>query len=370
MKKFLLILSVFWLFLALPVSAITIDFFFSPTCPHCAEEEEWLEGLSDDIEINRYSVFEEKNVNLLKDYYNNYGVPSSQRGLVPATFIDDQYFVGFNQEVKASMEKYISTGEYEFISGGTTGIDEEGNVNLPLIGMVNVNDFSLPVLAVLLGTLDGFNVCSLGALILILGLVLALKSRRKIFLFGGIFILTTAITYGVLIIIWYQIFSLFVPYLGAMKILIGLLGIGGSLYFFHQFWKFKKYGPNCDATAGNTWIDRATRKLQKLFSDSRNVILLALGVLLFSFIVAVLEFPCSAVIPVAFAGILSQAGLSSAGYLSYITLFILFYMLDEIIVFLVAFFTMKIWFSSSKVTTWVVFAEAVILLVLGVYYLL
>jgi len=44
-------------------------------------------------------------------------------------------------------------------------------------------------------------------------------------------------------------------------------------------------------------------------------------------------------------------------------------MLDEIIVFLIAFFTMKIWLASSKIVVWITLLEAIILLALGFYYL-
>ena len=97
--------------------------------------------------------------------------------------------------------------------------------------------------------------------------------------------------------------------------------------------------------------------------------MLLAGIFLFAAIVTIIEFPCSAVVPVAFAGILAQAGLSSFQYLLYILLFMLFYMLDEIIVFLIAFFSMKIWLASSKAVTWITLAESIILFVLGFYYL-
>jgi hypothetical protein len=47
----------------------------------------------------------------------------------------------------------------------------------------------------------------------------------------------------------------------------------------------------------------------------------------------VVDFPYSAVLPILFAGILSQAHLSFFLYLIYIGIFLLFYLMDEIIVF-------------------------------------
>jgi len=246
---------------------------------------------------------------------------------------------------------------------------QEDQVTLPLVGKIDLKAYSLPVLAVVLGVLDGFNVCSLGALVLILGLVLAIGSRKKTLLFGSIFILTTAFVYGLLIFIWYQIFSFLIPYIRIMQILIGLLGIGGAIYFFKQFLKFRKYGPACEITPGKGIMSKFSLKFQDSLKNSRNIILLLVTVLLFAALITIVEFPCSAVVPLAFAGILAESGLSTASYLFYIILFILFYMLDEIIVFLIAFFTMKIWLASNKALTWITLLEAIILFSLGIYYL-
>jgi len=154
-----------------------------------------------------------------------------------------------------------------------------------------------------------------------------------------------------------------------MQILIGLLGIGGGIYFFKEFIKFKKYGPACKITAGKGIMAKFSSKFQNSLKNSANIVLLLGSILLFAGIITIIEFPCSAVVPVAFAGVLAQSGLSTFSYLSYIALFLVFYMLDEIIVFLVAFFTMKIWFASSKAVTWIMLAEAIILFALGIYYI-
>ena len=376
MKKVIyVVLSLFFLFSASNVLAqeAKIDFFFSPTCPHCIKEQGFLDELEEkypDIVVNRYSVTEKDNVNLLKEYYEKYDVSPTYYGMVPITFTDSQYFVGFNDKIAEDIEGCVlKCKEGETSSGEFSVVDLDGNIDVPLIGSINIKKFSLPVLAIILGALDGFNVCSLGALVLILGLVLAIKSRKKTLLFGGIFILTTAIVYGLLIVIWYQIFSFFTSYMRLMQILIGLLGIGGGIYFFKEFLKFRKYGPTCEVASSNGIVARFTSKFRDSLKNSTNTLLLLGGVFLFAGIITIIEFPCSAVIPVAFAGVLAQSGLSTFQYLLYIAIFLLFYMLDEIIVFLIAFFTMKLWLASSKITTWITLLEAIILFVLGIYYL-
>jgi thiol-disulfide isomerase/thioredoxin len=354
-------------------SIIEINFFFSPTCPHCAEEEKFLDKLEEkysEITINRYSVFEKSNLDLLKGFYEKYEVSREYQGMVPITFTNNKYFVGFNEKIGKDIEGCILECKQGAVSKNNVSIiDLEGNISIPFLGEINIRKYSLPVLAFLLGVLDGFNVCSLGALVLILGLVLALGSRKKTLLFGGIFILTTAVVYGLLIFIWYQIFSYLVPYMKIMKAIIGLLGIGGAIYFFKQFLDFRKYGPTCGITPGQGIMAKFSAKFQNSLKNSANILILLGIVFLFAAIITIIEFPCSAVVPVAFAGILAQSNLSTVSYFFLIVFYLFFYLLDEIIVFLIAFFTMKIWLASSKAVTWITLLEAIILFSLGTYYL-
>ena len=154
-----------------------------------------------------------------------------------------------------------------------------------------------------------------------------------------------------------------------MEILIGLLAIAGGIYFFKEFLKFRKRGPTCEISAGKGIMAKFSSRFQQSIKESGSIILLLGSVLLFAGIITIVEFPCSAAVPVVFAGVLAQSGLSTLQYLLYIAIFLVFYMLDEIIVFLIAFFTMKIWLASSKIVVWITLLEAIILLALGFYYL-
>ena len=375
MKKlvFLIFILVFSAFGFVSAQEKEMSFFFSQTCPHCVKESVFLDELEKkypDIVIKRYLISVKSNVDLLLEYYREYNVASEFHGMVPVTFVNGKYFVGFNEEKKVEIEECILISEQCDLEDSLGGEEIERKVSLPILGEIDMDDYSLPVLAVVLGALDGFNVCSLGVLILILGLVLALKSRKKVLIFGGLFIITASIVYGLLIVLWYQIFSFFIPYLKVMEIIIGLLAIGGGAYFFSQFIKYRKYGPTCDIASGKNIISKFSSRFKKSIQESGNMFLLITSVLLFAVIITIVEFPCSAAVPVIFAGVLANANLSTFSYLFYIALFILFYMLDEIIVFLIAFFTMTVWLSSSKTIIWITLIEAIILFALGFYYLL
>ena len=372
--KILFFLSLVFLAIPFLVTAeekVNILFFESSTCPHCADESKFLDDLEKkypSLEVSRHFIHVTESQELLKELVKEYGI-EKYLGIVPLTFVGNESFVGFDDPKgvgKQIEDSYLR--QLENVKPNPT--PEQNLVQLPFVGSINPAKYSLPVLAIILGFLDGFNVCSLGALVMILGLVLVLKSRKKIILFGSTFIVTTAVIYGLLIVLWFKLFSFFSSYLTLMTALIGLIGIGGSIYFFKEFYRFKKYGPTCEISTNNSIISRSTEKVRLIFQNPKSLWALVLSIFIFAGIVTIIEFPCSAAIPVVFAGILSDAGLSGFSYILYISLFIFFYMLDELIVFLIATYKMHLWLTSPKFTIWITFIEAVVLGILGLYYLL
>jgi len=362
---------------------IEINFFYSATCPHCAKEKVFLEELEEkypQIEVKKLGLFERKNVELLKGFYRDYKVPSEIQGYVPITFIEERYFFGFSEEIGNDIENYI----LELIGGMHALFEPEDQVEietpteeiatileekirLPILGEIDVSKFSLPIIAVILGFFDGFNVCSLGSLVLILGLVLALRSKVKTLILGGVFILITGIVYGILIFLWHKIFVVFSPYLRKMEIAIGILAILGSIYFLKEFLKFRKGKPVCEFGGIS---EKLSTRVQRVFKERKGVLALILAVSFFAATVTAIEFPCSAVLPVLFAGILTEAHLSFLSALLYISIFIIFYLLDEIIVFLISVFTMKLWITSPKFMLFLNLTASLILFCLGTYYLI
>jgi thiol-disulfide isomerase/thioredoxin len=374
-KFFFIFLLVSGLVFSAPVfaqteSKVEINFFYSETCPHCKAEQAFLDtmqGEYPEITINRYLSSDSENRKLMIDLLIKHSA-EKYTGLVPLTFIGEEFFLGFDsadgvgEEIEASIQRQLANIEPK-------PVEDKNKVKLPIIGEVDLTKYSLFGQAFVLGFFDGFNVCSLGALILILGLVLILRSRMKILLFGGAYILTTAIIYGLLIVLWYKLFYYLGPVLNIMNVLVGVLGILGAVYFFRQFLKFKKYGPTCDTAQNSNIVSKFSQKIQNTFRETGGIWGIIISIFIFAAIITIVEFPCSAVIPVLFAGILAKAQLSALTYLFYIAFYIFFYMLDEIIVFLIAVFTMNIKIASGKSMVWLSLIEAIVLFGLGIYYL-
>jgi hypothetical protein len=234
---------------------------------------------------------------------------------------------------------------------------------------INVSDFSLIFLTFLLGSIDGLNVCSIGALLVILSLVMVFDSKRKIFIFGGIFILTTILVYGTLVFAWGQLFQALVGHLEILRILVGLSALAGGIFFFRQFLRFYRFGPTCDSS-GSLVAGKAMQRVQNALSTPGTGMFAILGsIAIFAFIITIVELPCSIGIPLAFTGILVESNLSLLAYSFYIGLYLFFYMLIEIIIFTGAVLTKKIWFAGARTITWVTFAGAAVLFYIAIHYL-
>jgi len=350
---------------------LEINFFYSQACSHCLAEKKFLDSIEkkySEILINRYLVSDSNSKKLLADLLTKHDA-QTYAGIVPITFVGEDLILGFDnvsgigKRIEQSIERQLKDSE-------PAPEKDKNKVSLPIIGEIDLTKYSLPAQAVVLGFFDGFNVCSLGALVLILGLVLILRSRMKILIFGGAYILTTAVVYGILIILWYQLFYYLAPVLKVMNVFVGILGIVGGVYFLKQFIKFKKQGPACEMPQKNGLVSKFSSRLQNGFKESGGIWAIIISIFVFAIVITVVEFPCSAVIPVLFAGILAHAKVSGLVYLFYIAVYIFFYMLDEIIVFLIAVFTMNIKIASGKIMTWLSLVEAIVLFGLGIYYLL
>jgi glutaredoxin len=365
LKKSLIILSLSIIFSSLPFFGLKageeknqeadLILLSSPGCPHCTSAKNFIKKEHPNIALKEYNLGQ--NTELANNLYDEYSVPSSQRGLVPTIFIDDVFFVGFNNSIAKNISNHIAGLESE---------KDNGKINLGLIGEVDIYSFSLPVLTAVLGIVDGFNVCSLGALVIILGLVLVLKSRRKIILLGGTFILVTVLSYSLLIFLWHQFFSFISPYIRSMELLIGILAVIAGIYLLREFVKSFRQGATCGSGG---IIAKLTPKIEKMFSQKKNVAILLGVIVLFAVAVTIIEFPCSAFLPVLFTSILVEAGIPLSQSLFYIGIYLFLYMLAEIIIFLIAVFTMRIKIISPKFMNLFSLIAAIIFLFLGSYYL-
>ncbi|MDD5606624.1 MAG: hypothetical protein PHN37_02055 [Candidatus Pacebacteria bacterium] len=342
---------------------IIINFFDDKLCSVCAATKDFIKELQQDysqIELNVYSISDTKK---LAEIAEEQGIKSYNL-MAPTIFINENLFQ-FRDFTSREQRIIISAIEGELVE------EDCCIIKIPFLNIeIDISDWSLPLITFILGSVDGFNVCSIGALILVLSIVFILRSRKKIFFCGGLFILTSVLIYGTLVFIWGKLFETLVGQLVILRIIVGLAALGGGVYFLKTFWRFFKFGPTCE-TSNSQLVKKATKNLKQAFDQpGKKIYLLAGSIMFFAAVITIVELPCSIGIPLAFAAILTEANISLAAYIFYIILYLFFYMLIEIIIFIGAVITKEIWFANSKAITWITLVGALVLFYLAFYYLI
>jgi energy-coupling factor transporter transmembrane protein EcfT len=97
-------------------------------------------------------------------------------------------------------------------------------IDLPFIGRLDPSTLSLPVLTLVLAGLDAFNPCAFFVLLFLLSLMVHARSRARMALVGGVFVLFSGLLYFVFMAAWLNLFLL-VGYLPLVTISAGLVAL-------------------------------------------------------------------------------------------------------------------------------------------------
>jgi len=244
-------------------------------------------------------------------------------------------------------------------TGGET-TNNSSTVTLPFFGTVDASRVSLPLMTIVLGTLDGFNPCAMWVLLLLISMLLNSKNRLRMWILGGTFLLTSALMYFMFMLSWLNITVIFGKIL-YLRLLIGVVAIGGGA------WNIKtglKKDDGCDVVD----VDQR-KKLRKRIQgiSSQSVFILAiLGMMGLAVSVNLIELLCSAGFPVLFTQVLSLNHLSNLQYIGYLLLYVFFFLLDDLVVFIVAMKTSELTGISTKYGKYSHLVGGAVMILLGI----
>ena len=410
MKKILKFLIVFAVFLLLPVSAkadekvINIHLFYGNGCPHCAAEEEFLSDyLKDrtDVKLYKYEVwYDSHNQELLSKVQKEMG--TTNKNGVPFTVIGKKTIVGYadgvtDEQIKDAINYYLNN-DYRDYAGEITGKvkktevkedttkDEsktedkkenkiekaddtkdsdqtDENVTVPVLGKINAKKVSLPILAVVLGFVDGFNPCAMWILIFLITMLFNMKDRKKMWILGLTFILTSGIVYLMFMLAWLNL-ATFISKIAFIRLLIAVIAlVVGLINVYKYIDSLKKKDEGCDV------VDKKDRKkiMEKIISitHEKKFIIALLGIMVLAASVNIIELMCSIGIPLLFTQILAMNNLSTLSYMIYMFIYIFFFLIDDIVIFVISMVTLKVTGLSTKYTKYSHLIGGIIMLIIG-----
>lgn len=348
---------------------VNIYLFHSYTCKHCKEEIKLLDELEkeyDNIKVYKYEVNENENGELLKNISEIMG--SKVTG-TPYTIIGNKVFSGYDYEnskgrFKGAIEYYSKYGYEdkvgEYISSiplpsyevkdTDPNVDEYINdyisykVKLPLIGEVKLKNLTLPLITVVIGLADGFNPCAMWVLLFLISMLIGMKDKKRMWILGSTFLLTSALIYLIFMMSWLNLANLLISVVW-VRVIIAIVSLVGGIINLRGYIKHRKVS-GCDVVDDKKRNKIITRI--KKFTTEKNFWLAILGVIVLAISVNVVELACSAGLPVMFIEILSLNNLTAIEEIIYIVLYMLFFLLDDFVVFVIAMTTLSLTGVSSK----------------------
>lgn len=348
---------------------VNIYLFHSYTCKHCKEEIKLLDELEkeyDNIKVYKYEVNENGNGELLKNISEIMG--SKVTG-TPYTIIGNKVFSGYDYEnskgrFKGAIEYYSKYGYEdkvgEYISSiplpsyevkdTDPDVDEYINdyisykVKLPLIGEVKLKNLTLPLITVVIGLADGFNPCAMWVLLFLISMLIGMKDKKRMWILGSTFLLTSALIYLIFMMSWLNLANLLISVVW-VRVIIAIVSLVGGIINLRGYIKHRKVS-GCDVVDDKKRNKIITRI--KKFTTEKNFWLAILGVIVLAISVNVVELACSAGLPVMFIEILSLNNLTAIEEIIYIVLYMLFFLLDDFVVFVIAMTTLSLTGVSSK----------------------
>lgn len=345
----LALLSMGMLFVSPPVLAsdfeTTTILFWGEGCPHCNEEKAFLEEMEAKYPAFHADLYEvwynSTNRELFEEFAECYR--GSTQG-VPVLIIDEQYVSGYSSAYASDLEAKI----YDCIQNGCSDpylkLDEynqsqtceetnetvQEDIELPFIGKIDANEMSLPVLAVVMGFLDGFNPCAFFVLFFLLGMLVYAGSRKRMLLIGGIFVFFSGLIYLLFMAAWLSFFQI----AGNLTIVTSIAGIVAlviGLVNVKDFFFFKKGVSFSMSDTNRSKLAKRMRNLLKV--DSLPSLIAATVVLAVA--ANSYELLCTAGFPMVFTRILTLNNLSTVEYAMYLVLYNMVYIIPLLTIVLI-----------------------------------
>ncbi len=357
---------------------VDIYFFWGYGCPHCNAEKPFLEKIQQkysNLEVHSFEVTKNKeNIDLLKKIGLELSVDTAG---IPFTVVGKQYFIGWHSEqttglaIEKAFQNVLKNGDPDIVSSLITPItpnpipEKPNNVpekiHLPFLGEIEIKNFSLPVLTIIIAGMDGFNPCAMWVLLFLITLLLEMKNKKRMWILGTVFIVTSGFVYFLFMSAWLNLF-LFLGFIFWVRIIIGLVSFGAGIYNLKEY--FTNPAGVCKITSG--------KKRQKVFEKLKLVIhkqqfhMALIGIIILAFAVNLVELICSAGLPAVYTQILTLTELTKIQYYLYLSLYIFIFMLDDLFVFFVAMITLQITGVTTKYTRFSHLFGGIIMLIIGI----
>ena len=306
--------------------SVHLYFFWTPTCPHCADARRDLAPL---VQARPWLRVHAYNLRASDAHVARYQAMAEELGetaaFVPALFFCGQMQVGWDQDAAEQLAQRLDVcrASYAQQDDGAARATSDGAsppLRLPLIGAVDPQSLSLPALTAVLATLDAFNPCAFFVLLFLLALLTHQRQRGRMAIIGGVFVLTSGLMYFAFMAAWLNVFALF-GHFSWITLAAGVLAFGIGAINVKDFFVFKR---GVSFSIPDSKKPDIFRRARMVLSAQSLPAMLAATVLL-AIAGSFYELLCTAGFPMVYTRVLTLADLSAGTRYAYLAAYNLIY---------------------------------------------
>ena len=322
---------------------IQVYFFWSEKCPHCLDALPFVTKLAEtNVDINLHSmqlIGEEDNIRRYQYMAMKLGQSAQS---VPSILFCNSMRTGFDVEhspqqllkdidlCRKHLQQFGNLKSFQYEEA------QHLQIELPFIGVVSTNNInSLPVITLILASIDAFNPCAFFVLMFLLSMMLHTHSRTRMLLVGGVFVFVSGLMYFLFMTAWLNLFRV-IGQLDVITIVAGSVALLIGLINVKDFFWFKQGISLVMPDSARKPLFQRMRDLLKNGSIS-GVLVATIGLALFA---NLYEFLCTAGFPMVYTRILTLTGMPEWKYYIYLLFYNLIYILPLLIIVILFAWTM------------------------------
>ncbi|MEO0592863.1 MAG: glutaredoxin domain-containing protein [Myxococcota bacterium] len=347
---------------------IVVEIYTRPGCRHCEAAKAFLGELEQDrpeLEVVEYDIVADSEARArLERRCEDAGIDAPG---VPSFLVGDTLVVGFSETTRKALRDALEQSSESASSSGVCTLDDsnactEGptTVDVAWLGELSVDRLGLPLFAIALGLLDGFNPCAMWVLLFLLSLLVNLHDRARMLLIAGTFVIVSGVAYFAFMAAWLNAFLL-IGLSRPVQVLLGVFAIGAGAIHTKDFFA-PSHGPSLSIPeSAKPGIYRRARKLL----NAPSLYAALLGAITLALMVNVVELLCTAGLPAIFTHVLAARELGRWEHFGYLGLYTLAYVIDDSLMVAMAVITLSRTKLQERGGRWLKLLSGMLMLVLG-----
>jgi len=251
---------------------------------------------------------------------------------VPGFIFCRQLRVGFDsaETTGAELRQALESCRQALSVAGQVAGRPSSRVALPLVGAVDPADLSLPVLTLVLAGVDAFNPCAFFVLLFLLSLMVHARSRARMLVVGGTFVLFSGLVYFVFMAAWLNLFLL-AGELRAVTVAAGVVALAiGAINVKDYFW----FRQGVSLSIPDSAKPGLFRRMREVVAAGSTGPMLA-GTVLLAIVANSYELLCTAGLPMVYTRTLTLAGLPTWQYYAYLAAYNVIYVIPLLVIVVV-----------------------------------